>query len=1063
MLGLVKVRALSSVLSLSLLKLTRLSSWFGANASIMRRIGRRAERLLIVFCLIAIVDFPLAGQNPSTTSVQVGQDGWGFKQGAPEDVIGLAQTTDGFLWIATPTGLVRFDGARFETFHSPFGDQLLSTNIFGVFAPPTGGLWVGYAFGGFSFLNHGRVTNYGGEIAASTGSVSNFAQDRNGIVWAATSSGLWRFDHARWQHIGKEWNVPPGVIGDMGFDRQGTLWILTGFAGAGRTRQILYLPTGTEKFRAVEGKLSSYGFTLDPDGNVVTGMSRKPPFKVSQVHSDDGPLAYPVMKNDCLAITDRSNSIWSLNKANILVRVPEKEPILDDMCHASRRSGETYHVIPTPNAKLIDREGNLWIGNGNSIDRFFYSPLIGLSVPEDNSVAWGFTVVPDEHGAVWIENGRALYRVTSGKARFWKSTPVAEEFAYRAPDKTFWFAGDDGLLHLVGARLVRVKLPAELETAKPFFQTITEDRLGGMWVSFGRHGLYRVANGVWTLYGGRNDLPRTGVVIEFTDSLGRVWFGYTKNTLAVLDSDRVTVFGPGNGLNVGNVTAISGRGTEIWIGGEFGLQQVDQGKLHTITGVNDQWLRGISGIVETANGDLWLNGLSGILHIRRSEILQALSDDTYHVKGEHFGRREGLPGLAFQVRPLNTAVEGTDSRLWFTGKDGVVSVDPNQSEKKTTAFPISIQSVSADDKFYDLASPLKFPALSSSVQISYAAVSLSDPEAVRFRYRMQETDKGWHEAAAADPVSYRNLGPGSYHFIVEASDSSGSWSDKVATLDFTILPAYYQSWWFLGLCLLSGLFLIWTMVTIRLLQKGEEIAALARERTNERIRIARDLHDTLLQSVHGLMLRIHFATEALPDNEPARQELQAALARADDVIVEGRRRVEDLREEVPDATDFTAVLAELGQELEIQKEMSFQVTEEGERRELNPAARIELYKIAREALRNTLQHSGATGAVIALSYGSLEFIMKVSDNGVGISPSILNEGQRHGHWGLIGMRERTSTMKGKIEIWSSPSEGTEIELCIPAKVVYRFPGRGARLLRLLTYYRPDVEDSAPRK
>ncbi|MGA2850432.1 MAG: triple tyrosine motif-containing protein [Terracidiphilus sp.] len=1016
-----------------------------------------------MFCLIAVVDFPLAGQNPSITSVQVGQDGWGFKQGAPEDAIGLAQSTDGFLWIATPTGLVRFDGARFETFRSPFGDQLLSTNIFGVFASPTGGLWVGYAFGGFSFLNHGRVTNYGGEIAASTGSVSNFAEDRNGIVWAASSSGLWRFEHARWQHIGTEWNFPPGVVGDMGFDRQGTLWILTGLASAGRTRQILYLSPGANKFHVVGGKLSSYGFTLDADGNVITSAASGWPLRQSRMGSDSQPPSYPVLKNDCLAITDRANSIWSVNKADILTRVPKAGQVLDGMCKSSVEHADTYAITPTPNGKLVDREGNLWLGNDNGIHRLFYSPLIRHPVPRSLDAAWGFTVVPDDHGAVWIENGRALYRVSSGKPRFWKSTPVAEEFAYRAPDKTYWFGGDDGLLHLVGARLIRAQLPAELEAAKTFLQAITEDEFGGMWVSAGRHGLYRLANGVWTPYGGRKDLPRTGVLAEFTDKLGRVWFGYTKNTLAVLDGDKVRVFGPGDGLNVGNVTAISGRGEEIWIGGEFGLRQFDHGSLHTITAVNDEWLRGISGIVETANGDLWLNGLSGILHISRSEIMQALRSNAYRVKGEHFGRRDGLPGATFQVRPLNTAVEGTDGRLWFTGNGGVVSLDPNQAEKRTTSFPINIQSVSADDKFYDLASPLKFPALSSSVQISYAAVSLSDPGAVRFRYRIQETDKDWHEAAAADPVSYRNLGPGSYHFIVEASDSSGSWSDKVATLDFTILPAYYQSWWFLGLCLLSGLFLIWTMVTIRLRQKGEEIAALARERTNERIRIARDLHDTLLQSVHGLMLRIHFATEALPDNEPARQELQAALARADDVIVEGRRRVEDLREEVPDATDFTAVLAELGQELEIQKEMSFQVTEEGERRELNPAARIELYKIAREALRNTLQHSGATGAVIALSYGSLEFIMKVSDNGVGISPSILNEGQRHGHWGLIGMRERTSTMKGKIEIWSSPSEGTEIELCIPAKVVYRFPGRGARLLRLLTYYRPDVEDSAPRK
>jgi streptogramin lyase len=210
-----------------------------------------------------------------------------------------------------------------------------------------------------------------------------------------------------------------------------------------------------------------------------------------------------------------------------------------------------------------------------------------------------------------------------------------------------------------------------------FLQTITRDEQGGIWVSFGRHGLYRLADGIWTSYGGRDDLPKTGILmIEFTDSLGRVWFGYSKSQLAVLDGDRVRVFGPSDGLQVGTILAIHGRGSKIWIGGEFGLEQFDQGRFRNIAAVNDEWLRGISGIVETANGDLWLNAISGIFHVRKTEISAALRDSNYRVKGEHFGRREGLPGIAPQVRPLPTAIEGTDGRLWFTFRNGVVWLDP---------------------------------------------------------------------------------------------------------------------------------------------------------------------------------------------------------------------------------------------------------------------------------------------------------------------------------------------------------------------------------------------------
>jgi hypothetical protein len=351
-------------------------------------------------------------------------------------------------------------------------------------------------------------------------------------------------------------------------------------------------------------------------------------------------------------------------------------------------------------------------------------------------------------------------------------------------------------------------------------QTITEDRQGGMWVSFGRHGLYRLANGSWTPYGGRDDLPKTGTMMtSFTDSLGRVWFGYAKSQLAVLDGDRVRRFGPSVDLQVGNITAIYGRGPEIWIGGEFGLEQFDQGRFHKIAALDDKWLNGISGIVETPQGDLWLDTISGIFHIRKAEISEALKESAYRVKGEHFGRRDGLSGVANQLRPLPTAIEGTDGRLWFTSRNGVVWLDPAaHSEKRIVPPPITIESVSADDKFYAPDPHLSLPAHTSSVQISYNAVSLSDPEAIRFRYKLQETDKDWHEAAAATPVTYRNLPPGPYHFSVEASDTNGAWSGAPANMAFAILPAFYQTVWFRLLCVAAFLAFLWGLHQLRVQQ-----------------------------------------------------------------------------------------------------------------------------------------------------------------------------------------------------------------------------------------------------
>ena len=305
-----------------------------------------------------------------------------------------------------------------------------------------------------------------------------------------------------------------------------------------------------------------------------------------------------------------------------------------------------------------------------------------------------------------------------------------------------------------------------------------------------------------------------------------------------------------------------------------------------IHATNDELLRGISGIVETANGDLWLNGLSGIFHVRQAELLKALNDSSYQIEGELFGRRGGLPGVA-QTRPLPSAVEGTDGSLWFATTGGVARLDPTHSQLRVEPPVITIQSVSADDKPYEPTFPVRFPAHTSSVQIRYSAVSLSEPEAIHFRYKLQETDKDWHETDSAEPASYRNLAPGSYHFSVDATDTNGVWSHKVATAEFTILPAYYQTRWFQATCAAAFLGLLWALYRYRLHQIAQRFNTRL-ESGNERTRIARELHDTLLQSFHGLMFRYQAARNMLPRRpEEAMQALDGALERTEQAIAEG--------------------------------------------------------------------------------------------------------------------------------------------------------------------------------
>jgi signal transduction histidine kinase/ligand-binding sensor domain-containing protein len=1010
---------------------------------------------LVLIVLVAALSCQWArAQTQASGTQRIIHESWTFKQGAPETVEALAQTADGYLWMGSPAGLFRFDGVRFELFRPAFGDQLLSTDVSALFAPATGGLWIGYRFGGgFSFLKNGNLINF---KPSPTGTANGFAQDRHGIVWAATTDGVWRFDGSLWQKNPAGWNPQLKLVAQVGFDRMGILWVLTDGSGSAAGSQLFYLLPDGGKFRMGGDNLLVPGFTWDADHTVLTTpekISREPG---SGVELESSLPAYPVLKKDSEQILDRDNGIWFVPKDRFVLRHPAGGPLAQIVRKASRSNSQAYLIDPY--TTMVDREGNIWMGDPSGVHRFSYSPLMQPELRETPGAF--FALAPDEGGVVWISagNGNAsstLYRVADGKAAIRRPPGQVANFAYRAKDKTFWFAGVGGLWHMVNDRLTKIELPPGMADQARFLQSITQDRSGGLWVSFWGRGVYRLANGIWTPYGGRRDFSMPKVAIEFTDDLGRVWFGSRNNTLALLEGDRVQMFGPSDGVRVGNVSAIYGRGSEIWVGGEFGLQQFDHGRFHGINSVNEESLRGISGIVETANGDLWLNGLGGILHIRRAEVVKALRNPAYQVSGERFGRREGLPGLPWQFRPIPTAIEGTNGHLWFTVNNGVVWIDPVHASYRIPPPPVTIQTASADDRAYRIDSPIRLPAHTTSVQISYAAVSLSDPEAIRFRYKLQELDKDWHEGATSNSVSYRNLPPGLYHFVVTASDSNELRPDNTATAEFTVLPAFYQTNWFRALCAAVVLALLWMAYQFRLRQLQWEFNKTTEARVNERTRIARELHDTLLQSFQGLMFSFQAARNLVPGRtEEAIRTLDRAIREGDEAIAEGRDAIQGLRANPALESNLEHQLTAAGKELARSsgaegEPPEFQVTVEGARQPLSPLLQDEVYRMAREILRNGFHHAHASRIEAEIAYDRQFFRLRIRDNGMGIDRTVLEQGARQGHWGLPGVRERAKRIGARLKLWSEPGAGTEAELTVPARIAYGTVHRreGLRLFR----------------
>ncbi|HET6977396.1 MAG TPA: triple tyrosine motif-containing protein [Pyrinomonadaceae bacterium] len=1006
------------------------------------------------------------GETSTSNQPQVGYDFWGFKEGAPDQVTSLAQTRDGYLWLASPTGLFRFDGQRVERYRPPSGMELISTNVSGLLAPSSGGLWISYRFGGFSFLKDGRLTNYSRE-AASTGGVRELKQDPNGIVWANTTSGIWRFENSAWQPLGDDWNAPKNG-NYMAFDRAGYLWIIAG-------KSLIYLAPGARRFEVAEQdvKTAGYphgaGFTFDADGWVVSSQSWRP----RSAPASGGPPAYPLLKDHCYVVVDRAGGLWMLypKLAHVwpagpaedslkAVKIPHVSP--DDLMNTwtiapgNSSSVENYPIPVYTSARLVDHEGNIWFGGTQGLYRFFYKLLVQ---PALKSTMGPVGIVSDGRGGVWAGGKTSpLFHFRAGQQEIPELGDWRLQAAYLAPDNTVWIGEQySGFWHetsskvlpadksaeakfrkelfkYTGRRWDFIALPPKVSDQGEFLQAITEDRKGGLWASFGRYGLYRYADGNWTVNGGRNDFPKTIFLSEFTDPAGRVWFGFSGNQLAVLEGDNLRIFGPNDGVGVGNVLAFAGRGPDVWIGGDLGLQRYFNGRLVTINAVDSDMLRGISGIIERANGDLWLNGITGVFHITQAEISRALQDPTHRVIGEHFGRREGLPGYAPQVRPLASAVESTDGRLWFAVNNGVAWLDPNHSRHPPAAIPISIQSVYADDKYYDLGMPLRFPAHTANLNINYVAVSLSAPESVRYRYKLQETDKDWREVRNAEPVTFRNLPPGSYHFVVTTSDTNGAWSDKVANVEFTILPAYYQTSWFRLAMVATGLLLVVGLYRLRLRQATARLNVRFDERLAERTRIARELHDTLLQTVQGSKLVADSAAKSsdVIYMRGALVKLTGWLAQA---TQEGRAALNSLRTSSEDTKDLAASLQSVAEECVSDSGIAVSFSVLGANRDMHPIARDEIYRIGYESIRNACLHSSASELNVMITY-SQDLTLRVSDNGVGMEPVVLANG-REGHFGLHGMRERANHIGSKFTLHSSPNSGTVMTLVVPGSIIFR--------------------------
>jgi len=345
---------------------------------------------------------------------------------------------------------------------------------------------------------------------------------------------------------------------------------------------------------------------------------------------------------------------------------------------------------------------------------------------------------------------------------------------------------------------------------------------------------------------------------------------------------------------------------------------------------------------------------------------------------------------------------------------------------------------------------MHLPALTRDVQIDYSALSLAAPEKVHFKYMLEGQDQDWKEVVNERQAQYTNLAPRHYRFRVIASNNSGVWNQEGAALDFVIPPAWYQSNWFRALCVAAFLALLWALYQLRLGQVAQQFNMRLEERVGERTRIAHDLHDTLLQSLQGLVFRFQGARNHLPDRpEDACEALDSALVSADQALAEGRSSIQELRSELLKESNIEQMLLATGRELASSQNgehgsLQLRVIVEGTRRAKRAMIREEIYRIARELLRNAYRHAYARSIEAELRYDDDAFVLIVRDDGKGIDPKVLKEHGRAGHWGLRGAYERAEGIGARLDVWSEAGAGTEVRLTVPGAIAYEKSGDSGR-------------------
>jgi ligand-binding sensor domain-containing protein/signal transduction histidine kinase len=980
--------------------------------------------------------------DPALDVSQYAHTAWKIRDGFTKGrIVSIAQTPDGYLWLGTDFGLLRFDGVHNVPWQPPADQHLPSSLIMNLLSAREGTLWIATDKGLASWKD-GKLTHYP-QLAGQF--VPSLVEDRDGYVWAGTTTFSLHTDKLFAIHNGSvESYAEKGDLGhNLYADSRGNLWAI---APDGLWR----LKPGPPKLYPIEGAPNAIRALCEGDDgalllNVGEGIRRLVDAKMEAYQVQD---SVPQIHATAM-FRDRDGGLWIGTLDRGLAHIHHGRT--DVFSSSGGLSGDNVVRI------FEDREGTVWVATTSGLDRFreFAVPAFSLNQGLSNASVWSVLAASD--GSVWLTTPAGLNRWNHGRDTIYgggiaKTAASRPRSLFQDERGRIWIATASEFGYLEDGRFVFVRgVPGGA------VRSIVEDTSGDLWLANPDLGLFRLSPGgvfqktPWTQLG-HEDFASA---LAIDPVRGGLWLGFFRGGIAYFKEGQVRAsYSAADGLGEGWVSdfRFEPDGT-LWAATASGLSRLKNGRVATLTSKDGLPCDGVQWLIEDNDHSLWLLTSCGLVRITRYELdawATNVDKDKHarpNVKATVFDTSDGVRNLPYPIGLSPAVARSTDGRLWFSHvDDGVSVVDPSHLPFNKLPPPVHIEEVTADNKLYENSSAgtrMRLPPLVRDLQIDYTALSLVAPEKVLFRYKLEGWDPDWQNVGTRRQAFYTNLPPRNYRFRVMACNNSGVWNEAGTFLDFSIAPAYYQTTWFRVLLAAAFIALLALLYRLRVRQVAERVRGQMEARVAEREQIARDLHDTLLQSVQGLMLKIYAAVSQIRHDEGARIALENALDRADHVLAEGRDRVQGLRGTAESLSDLPAAFKRVVEDNPQSREATFKAVVEGNVRELHPLVLEETYSIGREALINALRHSNGSHVEVEITYDPKLFRLRVRDNGHGVDPKILEDGGRPGHFGLQGMRERSERVGGQLKIWSGRETGTEIEFTVPGATAYRPAGTKA--------------------